>query len=185
MTGGGAMSDSQSYDAFGNRLVAVQRRLYSYILTLVPSLTDADDILQETNAILLRKRNEFAPDTEFGAWACRVAYFEVLTYRRRKQRERVRMLISSEQLLDRLADEATQRYAVDESVPIAKLEGCMGKLSPLYRQLLGLRYRQNQSSEQIAADMGRSASAIRQLLYRIRTQLLTCLRREQQKEEHS
>ena len=60
----------------------------------------------------------------------------------------------------------------------------MGKLSPLYRELLGLRYRQNQSSEQIATDMGRSASAIRQLLYRIRAQLLTCLRHEQQKEEH-
>jgi RNA polymerase sigma-70 factor (ECF subfamily) len=184
MKGGDAMSESQAYDAFSSRLVAVQRRLYSYILTLVPSLTDADDILQETNAVLLRKRNEFEPNTEFGAWACRVAYFEVLSYRRRKQRQRARMLISDEQLLDRLSEEATERYADDESVPIAKLERCMGKLSPLYQELLGLRYRQNQSSEQIAADMGRSASAIRQLLYRIRTQLLTCLRHEQQKEEH-
>lgn len=178
------MSDSLGYDAFASHLVAVQRRLYSYILTLLPSLSDADDVLQETNAVLLRKRDQYVPDTEFGAWACRVAYFEVLTYRRRKYRERSRLFFTNEELLDDLAGEAASRYAGDESIPVSRLENCMGKLSPLHRELIRLRYRQRQSSEQIAAVTGRSANAIRQLLYRVRTQLLTCLQREQQKEEH-
>jgi RNA polymerase sigma-70 factor, ECF subfamily len=178
------MTDSPDYEAFASDLVAVQRRLYSYILTLVPSLADADDVLQETNAVLLRKRKQYAPGTEFGAWACKVAYFEVLSHRRRKHRERGRLLFANENLLDHLAEEAAARYGEDESVPIARLERCMGKLSPLHRQLLRLRYRNKQSSEQIAATVGRSASAIRQLLYRIRTHLLVCLRHEQQKEEH-
>lgn len=177
------MSDSLGYDVFASQLVAVQRRLYSYILTLLPSLSDADDVLQETNTVLLRKREQFVPDTDFGAWACRVAYFEVLTYRRRKHRERSRIFFTDEELLDDLAGEATARYARDESIPVTRLEGCMGKLSPLHRELLRLRYRKKQSSEQIAAVTGRSANAIRQLLYRVRTQLLTCLQREQKKEE--
>jgi RNA polymerase sigma-70 factor, ECF subfamily len=178
------MSDSLGHDAFASQLVAVQRRLYSYILTLLPSLSDADDVLQESNAVLLRKRKQYIPDTDFGAWACRVAYFEVLTYRRRKHRERSHIFFTDEGLLDDLAGEATTRYASEESIPVARLESCMGKLSPLHRELIRLRYRKKQSSEQIAATTGRSASAIRQLLYRVRSQLLTCLQREQQREEH-
>ena len=152
------MNESPGYDAFAGELVAVQRRLYSYILTLVPSLTDADDVLQETNTVLLRKRKQYVPNTEFGAWACRVAYFEVLAYRRRRQRQRARVLFADETLLDHLAAEAAQRYAEDEAVPVARLEHCMGKLSLLHRHLLQLRYRQNQSSDEIAATVGRSPS---------------------------
>ena len=177
------MSGSLGHDAFASQLVAVQRRLYSYILTLLPSLSDADDVLQETNAVLLRKRDQFVPDTDFAHWACRVAYFEVLTYRRGKYRERSRLFFTTEELLDDMAGEAATRYAGDESIPITRLESCMGKLSPLHRELLRLRYRKNQSSEQIATATGRSASAVRQLLYRVRNQLLTCLQRERQKEE--
>lgn len=178
------MNENLEQDLFTSQLVAVQRRLYSYILTLVPSLSDADDVLQESNSVLLRKRDEYTPGTEFGAWACRVAYFEVLSYRRRKLRERGHVLFTSDTLLDDLAGEAAHRYSDDETVPIARLEHCMDKLDPMHRELLQLRYRKKQSSDRIAADMGRSPSAIRQLLYRIRTQLLTCIQREQRKEDH-
>jgi RNA polymerase sigma-70 factor, ECF subfamily len=179
------MSDNLEHDAFTSQLVAVQRRLYSYILTLVPSLVDADDVLQESNSVLLRKRDEYTPGTEFGAWACRVAYYEVLSYRRRKQRDRGHVLFANEAFLDDLAGEAAERYSDEEAVPIARLEHCMGKLDPMHRELLQLRYRKKQSSDRIAADLGRSPNAIRQLLYRIRTQLLTCIQREQRKEERS
>ena len=59
------MSDCQDHDAFTAQLVAVQRRLYAYILTALPNLQDADDVLQETNATLLRSRESFASGTEF------------------------------------------------------------------------------------------------------------------------
>ncbi len=59
----------------------------------------------------------------------------------------------------------------------------MEKLSLLHRQLIRLRYGSNILSEQIAEKTGRSASAIRQLLYRIRTRLLKCVQDDAAAEE--
>ena len=55
------MSDCQDHDAFTAQLVAVQRRLYAYILTALPNLQDADDVLQETNAALCGVENRLPP----------------------------------------------------------------------------------------------------------------------------
>lgn len=182
---GNVVNNIEGYDKFTSQLVAVQRRLYSYILTLIPSLSDADDVLQNSNAVILAKREEYQPGTEFGAWACRVAYFEILAHRRRKAREHNRVLFAEGQLLDDLAGEAVERYASEEDTSVSRLERCMSKLSINYRELIRLRYQKDLSSEQIAADTGRSASAVRQLLYRVRAQLLSCMQHERRKEEHS
>ena len=177
------MDNPLDHDEFTSQLVAVQRRLYAYILTILPNLADADDVLQDTNSVLLRKRKEYAAGTEFGAWACRVAYFEVLALRKKRQRERGRLLFADQSLLDSLAQEAGDRFTTGDQRLLARLERCMEKLSPLHRQLIRLRYGSNILSEQIAAKTGRSASAIRQLLYRIRTRLLKCVQDDATAEE--
>lgn len=177
-----ATSHSPDYDAFTTQLVAVQRRLYAYILTILPHLADADDVLQETNSVLLRKREEYAPGTEFGAWACRVAYFEVLAFRKRRQRERGHVLFADQSLLNNLADEATERFAAGDHGLLSRLERCLQKLSPLHRQAIHSRYGASPWTEQAAEGTGRSGSALRQLLYRIRMQLLRCMKDDQAKE---
>jgi RNA polymerase sigma-70 factor, ECF subfamily len=177
------MNNCQDHDAFTAQLVAVQRRLYAYILTALPNLQDADDVLQETNAILLQNRESFASGTEFGAWACRVAYFQVLAYRKRQQREHGRLLFADEDLLQNLVSEASEQWASREELMLARLERCMAEVSVSHRELLKFRYSENLSSRQIAANTGRSAAAVRRALYHVRTQLLECLQRDAKKEE--
>ena len=177
------MNDYQDHDAFTAQLLAVQRRLYAYILTTLPNLADADDVLQETNATLLQNRESFAPGTEFAPWACRVAYFQVLAYRKRHQRERDRLLFADEDLLQNLASETNEQWASREELMLARLEPCMSEVSVSHRELLKFRYSQNMSSRQIAANTGRSAVAVRRALYRVRMQLLECLQRDAKKEE--
>ena len=144
------MSDRQDYDAFTAQLVATQRRLYAYILTVLPNLADADDILQETNITLLRKRDEFTPGTEFGAWACRVAYFELLARRKQQQRERCRLLFADENLLQNFASEASEQWADREEAMLSRLQRCMAEISVSHSELLRLRYSDNLSSKNIA-----------------------------------
>jgi RNA polymerase sigma-70 factor, ECF subfamily len=177
------MGQPLNRDAFTSQLVAVQRRLYAYILTLLPNLADADDVLQETNTVLLRKSEEYQEGTEFGAWACRVAYFEVLALQKKHSRERTRLVFTDERLLNDLAGEADERFDVIDSPVLTRLEECMDKLNPLHRQILRFRYGNNLLAEQIAKTMGRSATAVRQLLYRIRTQLLKCAQDDATTEE--
>ena len=93
-----ADSDSQ----FADQLVAIQRALYAYILTLLPRPGEASDVLQDTNVALWRNAARFQPGTDFRAWAYRVAYYQVLTQRRKHDRDRLRF---DESLLTALAEQ--------------------------------------------------------------------------------
>ena len=167
------MSDAGG--AFVTQLVQAQRRLYAYILTLVPSLPDADDVLQETNTVLLRKQQEFQPGTHFAAWACRVAYYEVCAHYKRQRRDLL-CLPFDERLLERLATAADERYDQQERT-LSALEHCLESLSDEDRRLVTLRYRQDSSADQLAEVTGRTPGAVRQVLYRIRKSLLDCVQR--------
>ncbi|MBN1395489.1 MAG: sigma-70 family RNA polymerase sigma factor [Pirellulales bacterium] len=179
------MNNLPDNDAFTSQLVAVQRRLYAYILTILPNLADADDVLQETNAVLLRKRDEYEAGSEFGAWACRVAYFEVLALYKKRQRERKRVLFADQNMLDVLAGEAESRFAAGDQALLARLEKCIQKLNPLHRRLIRLRYGDNLLADEIAENLSRSSGAVRQLLYRIRMRLLECVKEIALAEEKS
>ena len=174
--------DCHEHDQFTAQLVAVQRRLYTYILTLLPNPEHADEVLQETNAAILRGRKQFTPGTEFAAWACRVAYFQLLTHRKRQQRERGRLLFADEDALQVFAAEVSKQWDSREAGMLARLERCISKISDAHRKLLDFRYQDDLTSQQIAAQSGQSDSAIRRTLYRIRTQLLSCMQREARKE---
>ena len=45
--------------------LAHERRIYSYILALVPVWADADDLLQQTSVVLWQKLDQFEPGTNF------------------------------------------------------------------------------------------------------------------------
>ena len=73
---------------FVQLLTQNERRLYAYILSLVPRWADADDILQETNLRLWEEFDKYLRNTDFASWAMRVAFFQVLTFRKRHGRDR-------------------------------------------------------------------------------------------------
>lgn len=56
---------SQDEEEFTRLLVQNQKRIMGLILALVPNGPDADDILQETCAVLWRRFVEFEPGTNF------------------------------------------------------------------------------------------------------------------------
>src|SRR5690606_9661712 len=76
-------------EQFVRLLASHERRIYAYILSLVPNWADADEIFQETNVRLWRDFAEFEPGTNFAAWAIRVAYYQVLTWRKRAARDQL------------------------------------------------------------------------------------------------
>ena len=48
--------------------IRFERRIYSYIFTLVPQRADADDLLQETSLVLWDKFDVASPPNDFLAW---------------------------------------------------------------------------------------------------------------------
>ena len=152
-------------------LLTHQARLYGFIRTLVAERNQADEILQQTNAVLLRKAEEFEPDTHFVAWAFRIAYFEVMRERKKEQRER---LMFDDELVASLAAAAE---AADERFVERRrfLQECLEKLSPRQRDVVRRRYLSGSGLAQLAEEQGISLNALKQLLFRAREGLRACI----------
>ncbi len=167
------MSREPENDEFCRKMVDAQRGLYAYIVRLLPDVADANDVLQNTNVVILSKQKDFRVEADFNAWAAGIARRQVLAFRRDAGRDR---LIFREQLLDQLADRGIAQIG-SADVMFEAMELCRGKLSEADRQLLDYRYAENLSVTNIAENLGRSPHAVSQALYRIRVTLLECIQR--------
>ena len=130
-------------------VTGAQRMLHAFILRLVPSLSDADDILQETNLVLWSKQSEYTPGSDFRAWAFRVARFQIMAYRKRQSLDR---LVFGDELVDRLA-----------------------RLGESRGELLDDHYGDRLSGREIAEKTGRNVDAVFQAMHRARAALLHCI----------
>lgn len=172
---------AQRTEQFVQLLTEHQRRLYAYVVSLLGNAADADEVLQETNLALWRKLDTFQPGSSFAAWASRVAYYEVLAFRKRRGRDR---LSFEPELLETLAAESAARLEQFEARRRA-LAHCLTKLSARDRDLLARRYEAGNSAAAVAQQLGRTAQATYQALHRIRLNLSLCIRRTLAAEERA
>jgi RNA polymerase sigma-70 factor, ECF subfamily len=159
---------------FVRRLTGCQPRLYAYIMTLVLDPHEADDVLQQANLVMWEKLDEFLVCENFDGLACRVAYFQVMAYRRDRSRQRRRLLFD-DQLIESLATAAGGKTDGFQGY-LAALRDCMAKLPDVQRELVRRRYEPGGSVNSIAADRGDSPNNVSASLYRIRKLLLACIR---------
>ncbi|WDI41066.1 sigma-70 family RNA polymerase sigma factor [Bremerella sp. P1] len=154
-------------------LTTYQSRLYAYILSLVSDRNESDDILQQTNVVLWQNADRYEPGTNFAAWSFRIAYFQVLAYRTRSQRE---YLVFDNEALDkisRLACESDETFVERQR----HLEQCIQKLSTNQRNAIEKRYRSGATLQAIATETAKSVNAVKQLLFRARENLALCVKK--------
>ena len=164
---------AERVEAFVRLLGQNQRRLFLYLMSLAPDYNDAEEIMQETNLVLWREFDQFQLGTNFAAWACKVAFHQVLAWRKRKQRDRLEF---SPAFLETVAEEASSRLDELESRTQA-LARCMEQLPAAQRQLLHLRYTEASSIEAMAGQLNRTVDAVYRALSRIRQALHECVTR--------
>jgi RNA polymerase sigma-70 factor (ECF subfamily) len=122
-------------DEFVHLLSKNQRRIFQYVLSLVPKWDDAEEIVQETNLVLWREFGQFQAGTNFAAWSCKVAFHQVLAWRKRRQRDRLEFSV---EFLETIAEEAASRSDLLEA-RAQLLSDCLDKLPRQHRDLLPLR----------------------------------------------
>ncbi|MEZ6056696.1 MAG: sigma-70 family RNA polymerase sigma factor [Planctomycetaceae bacterium] len=151
-----------------------QRRLYLLILSQVGNIQDAEEILQDTNCVVLTKHPQFEAGTNFFAWTAQIATFEILKFRQRHGRSKLRF---TDQFLDLVAVEAE---AAGENLDGRReaLERCLQKLRAKDRKLIQSRYEPSTSAKEMAESIGRPANSVYQSLGRIRRTLLECISRQ-------
>lgn len=146
------------------------RRVFAFVLTLLPSWTDAEDVLQETAALLWLRFDQYQPGSDFVAWASRVAYLKVMEHRRGKKR----LVCFSDSLVDTLDDLVCQESASLNNRAVALVD-CMKRLPLRDRELIALRYAPGATVKSAAAGANRSVDATYKALNRIHDQLLDCI----------
>lgn len=166
-------------EQFIRLLTGCQNRLYAYVLTLLPDPARARDIVQDANVVIWRKAADFTPGSNFHAWACRIAYLEVLKARKKAGDRRV---MFNDAILAQVAESSVERTA-DADDAMRFLQACLDELRPQDRRAILRRYEHDASTAEIAESLGKSPSAAAVALFRIRERLLACIRLKQAEEE--
>lgn len=157
-----------------------ERRLYAYVLTLLPHRADADDVLQETSLTMWDKFDPGAPPTEFLAWARKVAYHKVLDFNKKSTRAQARL---STIFVKRLAETAAaQADELQLEERREALTHCIEKLPPADRDLLTHRFADGATTQSTSEQLGRSVEAVYKALAKVRENLFQCVQKSLAKE---
>ena len=128
----------------------------------------AQDLVQETILEAVRSAQSFRGDSALSTWMCAIARRRLARHYETERRQEVtRRGLTVVENEDEDAEEEVERH--DEVVR------ALGRLSPLHRQVLVLKYLDERSVAEIANEMGRSAVQVQSLLQRARDGLRRAL----------
>jgi RNA polymerase sigma-70 factor (ECF subfamily) len=157
------------------QFLKAERRIFAYILTLLPHRADAEDLLQQVSLIMWEKFDAQAPPGDFAAWGSRIAYFKIRDHRRTLRRSRV---IFSDAMLERvaqaLADRAVELRLDERHEAMVR---CLEKLERRDRELLAERFKEGTTTRSAAERVGLSVDAFYKAMARIRRLLDDCVTR--------
>lgn len=155
--------------------------LTAYVLAVTGDPGAADDLVQEVFAVALSKRGEFAPGTNFGGWLRGIARNVALRHGERRGRE---LPLAGDEALARL-DRAAERAEREDLVPGATerraifLRQCLEQLAERTRRLVELRYAEDRSAAEAAAELGMTVTAVNVAAFRARAALADCIERKE------
>ena len=142
-----------------------------YILTLLPNYTEAEDVLAETNMRIWEQFDELDEPRDFRAWACTIAYYQVLTWRKRRGRQR---LVFDDALVKELSARS-ESAAERTNARHEALLTCLSEVSERSRSLLAKVYRDGRRVKDVASEMGRTAESLYKVVQRLRVTLRDCI----------
>ncbi len=156
-----------------------EREIFRYVMALVPSVIEAEEIVQQTAITLWEKFDVYDPAKPFTPWACRFALNKTRQWIERRQRWQALLAEGLDEELARrreaLRPEWEQR--------LAHLEGCVAKLSENERTVVEGYYYRRSGIEVLAGESGRTVEATYKMLQRIRRVLRQCIENAEQMRE--
>jgi len=146
-------------------------RVKTYILALLPHWADADDVFADTNIRLWEQFDEYDPEKDFGAWACTIARYQVLSRRNQLRRERK---ILGDPFIDAVSETFSGAFEQSDR-QLDALRLCLKKLTVQHRRFIREAYDGARSIAEIAESLGLTPSAFSMKLSRIRRKLHDCI----------
>jgi RNA polymerase sigma-70 factor, ECF subfamily len=152
--------------------VTHQRSVYAYIMANARNFNDANDIMQEVAMVMWQKFDTLKqPDEGFLGWGIAIARNHLYRYFTRARKTR---LVFDEALLREIEHQCAEKLG-DCPDHIFALQQCLSRLNEPHRQLLMMKFGQQQTIEAISAKMQRSASGVYKTITRIHAVLQRCI----------
>lgn len=164
--------EHQKHKEFLALLMKYQTPLYTYILLMVTHEHDAEDIFQETTALMWTKFDEFERGTSFVAWGCQIARYLVYNFRRRKANQKVYFSSPIVEMISQYAESKLN----DDDQRTSALKKCLGRLNQNDRMLVYMHYEKGFTIKKAAEKTGRSIHTLYKTMARIHENLLRCMR---------
>ncbi len=146
-----------------------------YLIAMVGNVRDAEELLQDTRLVMWKNFDQYECGTNFKAWGRKVAYHQTLAHRTERKRQQRRHELSL-RFYESLS-EATEMVADQRSEEFSHLRKCVSRLSDSHKEILRLRYDQEEEIGTIASSLRKTEGAIYRSLSRIRAQLKSCIER--------
>jgi RNA polymerase sigma-70 factor, ECF subfamily len=163
---------SADHEAFVLALSRYERVIRAYIRgSGISRPEDVDEIVQEVSLIAWQKFEQLNDVEEFPRWACVIARYRILEFRRNRFRDR---LVLNEKVFDLLLEEALDETKQHDA-RLRKLESCLDDLPPASRRLVKAAYEPGASIDELARSAGKKANALYQQLWRLRQILRKCV----------
>ncbi|QDU58709.1 sigma-70 family RNA polymerase sigma factor [Aeoliella mucimassa] len=157
---------------FVQLLTDEQSKLLNYIAMLLGDPHAARNVLQEANLVIWRKAAEFELGTSFTAWSRKIAFWQAQAYARDRH-------VFSDELMEQIANR--NHFGVadqEEASPRIALRHCLSQLNRSHLELLRERYEEDTPISELAKRTGKTPSAVKVGLMRLRRVLLKCIRKE-------
>ncbi len=168
----GQPDPAQHREDFARLFAQHDRWLFSYLVILLGSPADAEEVFQEVCVVLWREHEKFELGTNFVSWVSVIANNQVYRFRAKNKRKNFPI---DERLLGDVASVAVGRADIFESRRDA-LRKCLGKLSQEDRQVVQQCYDHETKNFKSAAEhLGRPVNTVYKALNRIRRMLHECI----------
>ena len=145
-----------------------------YLTAALGNVVEVDDLFQETMIVAWRRLDDFDQTRPFGQWLRGIAR-KLLLAHFRKERQRLNTSAVLDQIEVRLGQLGRQEGDTwQEKLRI--LKECVVALPKHYRDVVTLRYFQQQAIQQVSEALSISMAAAKKRLQRARAMVLNCMK---------
>jgi RNA polymerase sigma-70 factor, ECF subfamily len=166
-------NDDYRSELFIKLLAEHERGLTRYVMSLIPTIADAEDILQESKLVMWRQFCDFEEGTNFSAWGRKIIFYRMLYFKRTKAKEASQYVFSD--VFYEVLNEEYETGHESREKNFAVLQKCITHLQKPHKEMFMLRYNQGNSIEDLAEKIGRTVAACYKTLSRIRFNLKRCM----------
>jgi RNA polymerase sigma-70 factor (ECF subfamily) len=161
--------------------------VYYMLLKMVNNKDDAEDLTVEAFGKAFKRLSQYTPNFAFSTWLFRIATNNCIDFIRRKRKNTFSLdrPIEDEEGGEMVVDIRSETLDPEEHImkkqKVMMLHDLVDKLKPRYRTLIEMRYFQELSYEEIAAELDLPLGTVKAQLFRAREFLYNVLKNTQGK----